>query len=296
MFPALPNAAARPRLFIDAQHGLANRLRAIASAASVAMSAGYELVVIWRADHHCGCLMSDLFDYAGPVIGDDRLADLCRRHAARVFNYMEVEPGACFQEPILIDPGSARSGDVYIRSAYTLNSPRRRLDVEQGFLFDLKPSQPVLELVAEVPHPNSVSAHIRMATGPGYDHLAHEASDNWPEHRHREIAHWRAKSHSSRFIARIDALIEEGGVSSIFLAADLAETYTLFAGRYGSRLRTLPRALYDRSERQLQYALADMLLLTASDRFLASTWSSYSDIASRLIAGRVPVERSGIDF
>lgn len=287
--------SSRPRLFIDAQHGLANRLRAIASAASIAARAGYELFVVWRPDHHCECRMSDLFDYSGPVI-EDGLADLCRAHAAADYNYMEIEEGARHEAPIMIPPGAEARGDVYVRSAYTLRSPWRRLEDEQVFLQGLVPAAPVLELVAGVPRPSSLSAHVRMATGPGYDHLGPEAPDNWPAHRHREIVEWRERSHSSRFIARIDALVEEGAAETIFLAADLPETYDLFADRYGARLRHLPRRVFDRSEEQLQYALADMLLLTAANRFLGSTWSSFSDITARLLRPGIPVEKSGIDF
>ena len=92
----------RPRLFIDAQHGLCNRLRAIASAASIAQRTGHELIVIWRPDHHCACRISDLIDYTGPVI-ESAEAELFRAAAPVSYNYMEVEPGAWFQQPILPD-------------------------------------------------------------------------------------------------------------------------------------------------------------------------------------------------
>lgn len=301
MYPARWPAAGRggrlvrPRLFIDAQHGLANRLRAIASAASIAQRAGYDLFVIWRRDHHCDCLMSDLFEYPGPVI-EDGIADLCRAHAVVVFNYMEVEEGARYEAPIIIPPGDEAHGDVYIRSAYTLRSPWRDHEDEQAFLHALVPSAPVLKLVETVQYPSDVSAHVRMATGSGFDHLAPEAPGNWPARRHQEIVAWRAKSQADRFVARIDTLIAKGRAKTIFLAADLPETYALFAKRYGDRLRTLPRSLYDRSEAQLQYALADMILLSATDRFLASTWSSFSDITARLLRPERPYEKSGIDF
>jgi hypothetical protein len=42
----------------------------------------------------------------------------------------------------------------------------------------------------------------------------------------------------------------------------------------------LPRNLYDRSAQQLQYALADMLLLALSRRFLGSVGSSFSDVTA----------------
>ncbi len=283
---------ARPRLFIDAQHGLANRMRAIASAASIAARCDHELCVIWRRDDHCGARMRDLFDYPGAVI-EDAAADLCRARAARVYNYMEIEPGARHGAQVQPDP---RGGDTYVRSAYTLRSPWRRDADERAFLHGLRPAAPVRALVAQVPVPSAITAHVRMATGDDHDHRPGEGPQHWPEHRHREILDWRAKSHSSRFIARIDALAAEGKADTIFLAADLPETYALFADRYPGRLRMLPRDLFDRSELQLQYALADLLLLTATHRFLASTWSSFSDMAQRLMRERRAIERSGLEF
>lgn len=290
--PAPSHRIARPRLFIDAQHGLANRMRTIASAASIAQRAGHDLYVVWRPDIHCGARMRDLFDYPGPVI-EDGAADLCRAGAAQLFNDMEIEPGSRHGAQVHPD---RRGGDLYIRSAYTLRSPLRRLEDEQAFLRGLVPSAPVRDLVAGVPGPSALSAHIRMASGGDHDHRPEESPDNWPDHRHREIAEWRAKSHSSRFAARIDALLAQGKADTIFLAADLPETYDLFSDRYGPRLRVLRRTLFDRSEQQLQYALADLLLLTATQRLLASTWSSFSDMAQRLMRPRRAIERSGLDF
>lgn len=282
-----------PRLFIDVQHGLCNRLRAMASGASIAHATGRELIVIWRPDHHCNARLGELLDYDGPVIEDD-LADLCRRFSSRVYNYMEIEKGACYEEPVLAE--AYLDGDIYVRSAYTLVSPHRDVSTEDTFLRALRPAAPVLDLLDQVPHPNSVAAHIRMATGPRFDHLSYEAPENWPPERHAEMLHWRERSQPEAFEKRLDQLIEEGNADRIFLAADLPETYKRFGARYGDRLVYLPRQLYDRSARQLQYALADLLLLIAADRLLASTWSSFSDMAQRLARPGRPFEQSGKDF
>lgn len=281
------------RLFVDVQHGLCNRLRALVSAAVIARRTGRELVVIWLPDHHCDCRISDLLDYTGVVVEEPGLAVLCRQKARRVYNYMEVESGARFEEPVLAeDPG----GDIYVRSAYTLVSPHRSMEEEQEILRGLVPSAPVRRLVESVRRPNAVAVHVRMGTGPGFDHLSYEAPGNWPEARHRELIEWRQKSDARHFIARLDALIAEGRAETIFLAADLPQTYAAFIERYESRMAYLPRDLYDRSARQLQYALADLLLLTAAPLFLASTWSSFSDLAQRLARPGRPFERSGTDF
>ncbi len=284
------------RLFIDVQHGLCNRLRAMASAAAIAAVTERELVVIWCVDHHCEARLDDLLVYGGPVIDDRAGANACRDAAAQVYNYMEIEPGSRFEEPILPDPGTLAGRDIYIRSAYTLTSPHRSHDVEQRFLRRLVPSDPVRALVAAVRHPNRVALHVRLSTGEGYDHLPHESAANWPAERHAQLIEWRARSRPERFIARLDGLIANGQADSIFLATDLPETYALFAERYGVRLAFLKRVDFDRSVAQLQYAMADLMLLTAADLFLASTWSSFSDVAQRLARPDRPCEQSGKDF
>jgi hypothetical protein len=97
-------------------------------------------------------------------------------------------------------------------------------------------------------------------------------------------------------MTRIDQLIDAGEARTIFLAADLPETYTTLSERYGDRLTVLLRDRFDRSAAQLQYALADLLLLTTANHFLASTWSSFSDLAQRLARPNRRFERSGTDF
>lgn len=280
-------------LFIDTQHGLSNRFRAIASAACIAKASGRELVVIWRPDHHCEARIGDLLDYDGLLVETDAAAEQIQRVAARTYNYMEIEPGSQFREPV--DPRETQ-GDVYVRSAYTLESPLFDAEQETQFLRDLVPNAQVLDLVHRVERPADIAAHIRMATGPAFDHLSFEAPSNWPPERHQELTEWRKKSDVSKFTARLDQMLARHPEQSLFVAADLPATYAALIDRYGERVRYLPRDLYDRSPRQLQYALADLILLTAAPMFLASHWSSFSDIAQRLARPGRRVERSGIDF
>lgn len=287
-------AGRRSTLFIDVQHGLCNRLRALVSAAAIAERTNRHLVVIWRPDAHCEASIDALLNYAGPVIADES-AEAIREAAAKVYNYMEVEPGARFEEPILSEDRPPQ-GDIYIRSAYSLTGPHVDFELEQRMLRSLRPSDAVLDLVRGIPPVADVAVHIRMGTGPAFDHLSFEAPDNWPEARHREITEWREKSHVARFVARLDTLLETRPKATIFAAADLSSTYDILGERYGDRLRHLPRDLYDRSPRQLQYALADLMLLASARHFLASTWSSFSDVAQRLAQPGRPAEQSGVDF
>ena len=312
----------RARLFIDARHGLGNRLRAIASAAVIARRTDRELVIVWEPDDHCACRFGALFRHDGAVI-ETAFPRLVALAGGTVYNYMAIEPGAQKDAPILPDEGApilgdegapilgdrgapilgdappgrgGSRGDVYVRSAYPLVSPHVVPREVRAWLQALQPVPEVRDLVRSVRHPNQVAAHVRMASGPGYEHLSYESPANWPAEDHARLVAWRQRSHARHFMARLDALVAEGQAESIFLAADLPETYEAFRDRYGARLSWLPRDRHDRSSEQIRHALADMLLLGLAERILGSTWSSFTDMA-RLLSRRVAVaEMSGRDF
>ncbi|WP_108880726.1 glycosyltransferase [Anderseniella sp. Alg231-50] len=281
----------RPKLYIDAQHGLGNRLRAIASGAAIAEATERELVIVWESDSHCECQFGDLYDYEGAVMGRS-FADEAAARGVNFVTYMELEANARKHKPIRLREGA----DFYARTAYVLNSPYTSDEAENVFLQRLQPVEAVLDLVSSVRSPNDVAAHVRMTGGAGFEHLAYETSDNWNKRSHKKIGHWRQKSHFSNFMKRIDRLASEKQAERIFLAADQLETYVEFQERYGGRVAFLPRELYDRSSEQLMYALADALLLGRAPLLLGSTWSSFSELAIRLSAQNIEVEMSGKDF
>ena len=285
------NIAARPKLFIDAQHGLGNRLRAIASAAAIAENDNRELVVVWQPDHHCECRMTDLFQYDGALIETGFLNGVLS-DGLSVYNYMEAETGADKDAAIELKAGR----DIYARSAYALNSPLTDWVTENDFLKKLKLSGEVLGLMNGVRRHNLLGVHVRMEGGKGLDSHSYERSENWTTASHAELHYWRNKSHFSHFMKRIDDLIKADAAETIFLATDRAETYAEFIARYGDRIAFLEREVFDRSKLQIQYALADVLLLSNCQKLLGSSWSSFSELALRLSDNFKKVEMSGKDF
>jgi len=290
--PATP-AIARPktRLFIDAQHGLGNRLRAIGSAAAVAAATGRDLVVVWEPDHHCEARLTDLFAYEGTVIGKSFLANM-QRAGATVLNYMEIEPGAAKGAPLVLTEGR----DAYLRSAYVINHPASTWDSENALLRRLRPAPAVEALLEGQPAQIDIGLHVRMEGTPGTDLHSYDRAENWTPEGHAAIHHWRGQSHYARFMARLDALLAETPAARVWLAADLPQTYRAFAETYGSRIGMLERPVYDRSAAQLRYALADTLMLARAEHFLGSNWSSFSELVLRLSARIKRHERSGVDF
>lgn len=293
----LPDLAApglarpRDRIFIDAQHGLGNRLRAIGSAAAIARATGREMVVVWQPDHHCDGRMSDLFDHDGAVI-EESFAEEAGRQGATVLSYMEIEPGATKDAPLHLVAGR----DAYVRSAFVINHPASTWDSENVLLQALRPNQAVRALMAGVPDHRDIGLHIRMEGAPGTDTNSYDRAENWSAQSHEAINLWRGKSHYSRFLKRLEGLLAEAPEAKLFLAADLPETYAAFAQSYGPRVAWLERAVYDRSAVQLQYALADILLLARCETFLGSNWSSFSEVALRMSVTVRHHEMSGIDF
>jgi len=279
------------KFYIDAQHGLGNRLRAIGSAAAIAKAADMELVIVWEPDHHCDCRFTDLFDYDGPLIERSFISD-ARTQGVAVYNYMPIEDDAEKDAPVRIDG----KGDVYARSAFVLKSGHSSWATENRFLQALTPVETVRQLVASVRQPYDLAVHVRMEAGQGRDHNSYDRPDNWREEDHRLIHEWRAKSHYSRFVGKIDALKNEGKVRTIFLAADMPEIYDEFIRYYQDCLSFLPRKLYDRSTEQMHYALADAILLSKASLLLGSTWSSFTELAIRLAPDAQKVEMSGKDF
>src|SRR5690606_3013135 len=206
--------------------------------------------------------LSDLFDYSGPVIDQCFIGD---NHHCDVYNYMAIEGG---EKDALVQTES--TSDIYVRTAFVINSPYTCWETENLFLQNLRPISPVVDLVESVRSPNAVSVHVRMEGGRKDEHLPYENPKNWTQPDHELIDYWRSQSHFSRFVKRIDALIVEGLADTIFVAADNPEAYAEFARRYGDRAVWLRRELYDRSAEQLRYALADAILLGRASLLLGS--------------------------
>jgi hypothetical protein len=277
-------------VYVDAQHGLGNRIRAIGSAAAIAEKSGRELIIVWEPDHHCECRFSDLFDYGGLVIETSFIEKA--NQSMNVYNYMEIEAGASKDKEIVIEEDK----DLYLRAAYTFNSPLSDWESENKFIKKLNPTSEIELMVKKFNLSNVIAAHVRMEAGAGLDHNTYDSVENWTKKGHDELHFWREKSHYSHFIKRIDQLFTEQPSLKLFLATDLPENYKAFADYYGDKLFYLKRDVFDRSKEQIKYGLADAILLSKSQKLLGSTWSSFSELAMRMSDTFSSIEMSGRDF
>jgi len=297
LFPRkAPSAApvlSRPgagRIYVDAQHGLGNRLRAIASAGAIAQATGREMVVIWQPDAHCAARFADLFA-PGPAVIEQGFTTEAVARGMDLLNYMEIESGAQKGAPLCLTEGR----DAYLRSAYVIAHEASHWASEVAVLRALRPAAAVQALVAGMP-PFDVGLHVRAQGAPGDALAPCDAPANWNAESHAAIQHARAQSQPARFVAPLEAIWRHSPKARVFLAADRPETYAMFDRLYGAQIIWLARDTWDRSAVQMQYALADALLLARAQHLLGSNWSSFSELALRLSVRVRRYERSGIDF
>lgn len=279
----------RDRLYVHVQHGLGNRLRALASATTIAQATNRTLVVIWTPDHHCECHLRDLFEYDGLVEENEDCVDSALTDR---YTYMELEPGACKDAPIAPDEGR----DLYVRTAYVINNKHSNWETENAVLRSLKPMKAVMDMLNNVDVTGRIGVHVRMEGAAGMDKQTYDSAGNWLPESHEQLNYWRGQSHYNKFMNRIDALIDSAPEKRFFLAADLPQTYQYFNERYGDRFSMLSRNVFDRSAHQLKFAIADALLLSRCNHLLGSTWSSFTELALRFSTTVKTVEMSGKDF
>ena len=281
----------KQRLYIEVQHGLGNRMRALASAASLARAEHRDLVLVWIADDHCNCTIDDLFEYPFPQISSAPFYDIKGRPIQHV-TYMELEPGHIKDQRFEI----GEDKDIVIRSAYTLNHPSSTWQDDNAFLRSLEPTTAVRELLGSVYYKGGIGCHIRMQGGSGQQLASYDSTENWSDESHQAITEWRDKSHYSRFLDKIKSMPEHDNLG-IFCAADLSSTYDKMKSTLGKRMRALTRETdANRDADDLVYALADAIMLSRSTILLGSGWSSFTELALRLSTTIETKLTAGEDF
>lgn len=323
---ALLRESATKYVIVEVKNGLGNRLRALASAMSVAAVLDRPLLLIWVCDLHCNCSFRRLFDWPLPFAlleEEIPLANLTRLEQLQMYNYMRPEPGAIKDAPILPDP----SQHIYFKSGFVMNHPHGGWKYAQQQIQRLIPVEAVSSRL--VSDKSMVGLHIRNVfdaprdeatakAATGAEAIAAAALEYGPKGA-SQLLEWRRASHWTNFVPRIESLVREHGFQHpagsvepadgdrrlrFYLAADSEEAYEGLLTRFPGRILITRRECA--SERcdfrdcpGTLYALIDMLNLARTRLILGSGWSSYSEVAAFIggQAGRpVPILMAGRDF
>jgi len=302
-FPALAHMAYnrnRPKLIIEPKNGLGNRLRALASAAVVAQASKRNLVVIWTCDNHCEAKFSDLFRSEDLFFTDNRNeVDYCFKEVSEsthsFADYYDTS-----DKPVY-SLNCSTNKNIYIVSACVLKSSLTDWTKESNWirnnLHPIDHLEDEINYYSEMININSaIGLHIRM--GQPAAKYSYEDSKGWDERQKNALEKFRKDSNYVHFMIEMEKIWRHNPDQVFFLCADNQEIYDAFHERYPDRIHNtikyVPKAVYNRSVKQLQSALLDSYLLSKCSYVFGSPWSSFTELVSRL--GRVKLLIAGKDF
>ena len=323
-----PGFTGKSYLYVHVRNGLGNKLRALASAYTLFHGLnqsrvynldrrGWHLVVVWSQDHHCEAAIDQLFT----------LSSLAKYYPSQITVVKTLPTGSHLRQPLLeladsnlhdeyrspdvvlhksmqelLDSVAARVAarqavHVLVESASVVDSPFKSWASDCQFLRELRPVKDVADLLKQtedsLPYPLStmVAVHVRI----GQQGTSWDSVDKWSEDKRQQWHHWRSLSTPPTFIAKMKQLREAEPSLKFFVASDTeAAVAELKAAFPPDTVFDMPRTMFDRSVRQVQYGLADAYLLGKCKLFLCSQWSSYTEMVKRL--SNLPMLMAGTDF
>ena len=317
---AMLRSSSTKYVLVDAKNGLGNRMRALASAMSVAAALGRPVLLIWVSDLHCNCSYRRLFAQPLPfALLDEEIprANLTDDEF-QVYNYMRPEPGAVKDAFVEAD----LNRHLYFKSAFIMNHPAGGWKFAQRQIQRLTPVDRIAEMLQA--NKKMVGLHVRNVFDAPRDAQTNTsvtgaaavegAQKEYGAEGARQLMMWRKASHWTNFVPRMIALLRENSFRNplglaqeplqFYLAADSEDAYTGLTKRFPNRIKFQPRSCASercdfRDCEGMIYSIVDMLNLGRTKLILGSGWSSYSEVASYMGGDQgmpVPILMAGRDF
>lgn len=281
-------------LIIHVQHGLGNRMRALASGLSFAQNTLREPLVVWEVDSHISARFQNLF-IPGALVVLDKLdlpwpmTESRNRDVAwnnfRFYNYMDMEGhGAVKGEIIKNEPDK----HLYYKGAYILESPEFTWwEIDNKNLLALEPIEEIdFELKSFERNNGNLSSmvgvHVRNRTL-SMDINGVDFKTEYGEDAAASMETWRQKSNVYVFIKEMKRIAEsENGKTNFYVATDTRQLFSVIETQFMHRTFYTERACDDRSADCVKYALIDMYAVAKTRKILGSNWSSFTEIVQRL--------------
>lgn len=282
-----------PKLVIEPKNGLGNRLRALASAATIAKNQNLNLLVVWIPDVHYQSRFSEHFDDSELCVVSSAPSNLSISKS--------VPKEGCNSFSNIIDLVQDIVNDIYIVSATVINHISTTWTAECNWIKNnIKPLPWLKNKIKEFKKlfsiKKAIGVHVRM----GQDGTVFPFED-WSRYTstQREAASLnRGESHYVHFMKEMEKVWAVNPEQKFFLCADSEEVYAAFKKRfprkYGSHIIHTKKNVWDRSPNQLTTAIMDVFLLSKCSELYGSSWSSFTELAQRL--GQPRVKIAGRDF
>lgn len=273
--PSKTYKLSKKSFIINPQHGFGNRMRAIASAYSIAKETNRKLIINWIPDCHCDCNFDDIIinikeleiEVVNKTVKFDNID---------AYNYMEIEEGTYKNE--YINTNSTKI--IYVKSNCILNNEYSWTNFHD-FFKKIKYVPQINKLIDSIQIDNYIGMHIRMDAGKEYQNLEADKGTNWTKEEKKLMYKWRTISHIDNFINQINFVLHKNPEQKFYIATDRKENYEKLINIYGKdKIKFLKRNNFDRSLEQLYYTVADIVLLSRCKQFYGSYWSSFSELVT----------------
>jgi len=259
--------------------GLANRMKAIASAVRLAEEIGSELRIIWFQDWGLGCRFDQLFTFSSPIpisiqeatFFDKLLYDRPRR---KNFYLPTIAEHALFDICIKEEEATRMMQEDFDFCSYCNH---RKVWISSNVYFISKnipdasfdPFHPLPHLASRIDQivkemgPHTIGVHIRRT-----DHILAIAN-----------------SPTTLFVERMR---QESPNTTFYLATDSEDEKRTMLSLFEGRLHVLPRKAKRDSLQGMEDALIEMYVLSRTNLIIGSVSSTYSMTAAAI--GRIPLE------
>ena len=247
--------------------GLCNRMRAIASAITIAKRMKAETMVYWNYTWDCSAHFSDLFEDIS-VEGVKLIENSSFMHKVRMRKYLKLPylmQKMCYDQ-VIYDFDRNKKGDIYsllhFKRSLLLHSCYIMCDYDDlGSIFH--PSAAVcreLDKVTSSFSKNTIGVHVR-----GTDHTL-------------------AKSHSTveNFMRLMENALDADEKVNFYLATDEQDVKEMMCQRFGDRIITHQTTLNRNSLEGMIGGVVDLFALSRTSRVIGSCGSSYSEVAAEL--------------
>lgn len=294
-------------LFVHAQYGLGNRVRALGSAMAFCRRTNRVLVLIWVPDQHLNCRFTDLFVANDEfVVSDDFKAGEewpfkkswqadHTMNETKWYNFMRVNGEKVHSSGELI--ADDKTKHIYVSTCYVLQSSVtpfiiRATSSYWQVLKSLTPHIDVARLVNRFdnyPLSSMIGIHIRSRSIK--TDIGGIKASYYSEESSKTTDYWRNLTSVDTFI---DEMRRQTVDQLFYVAADQKEVFERLEKEFPTRVFYTPRRCDNREKECLPFALADILLLARCSSLRGSYWSSFSELSTRIGGSRFLL--AGIDF
>lgn len=271
--------ATQASIIIHVQFGLANRLRALASAMVIANVTGRSLHIVWPQDDHCSCAFEELFTVSALCVTTALRVQSTLRETIQ-YDYMANHKG------LLIETDTEK--DIYVKSAFRL----RHSSVNTASLSWVLRSliRPAADLWVE-----ARSALIAMrqcrAVGVHVRSLAPDAELSSTNYTNKEalvkLRQYRAGCKARSFLQSLGNLSVDPSVC-FFVASDDVNEISVLKARFREKVFHQAKSCSERTPQCLRTAVVDLYVLAGTTQLVGSEFSSFTEVA-HLLSNRKPL-------